>query len=144
MTISDSVFEENGAVYAGGALYVSYGFELSVERTLFRGNYAAAFGGGVYIDLDGQAVFKECNFTGGWGFNGGGGKKRRFLGGGGGREGGVHRAKKKIAHDDAIVDCPLVLVGAGHMGRFRGHRLTCYCCTGVWRYRVFYTMCAPK
>lgn len=78
VSISDSLFDNNLAS-SGGALYASYGFDFTVERTKFIDNGAYSFGGvamggAANLETDGSASFVGCNFTRGWGFHGGGGE----------------------------------------------------------------------
>lgn len=71
--ISDSLFQENWAPMGGG-VYASYGMDLFAERTVFHDN-VAEMGGSVDISgPSGNARFAECNFTGGFAYNGGGGE----------------------------------------------------------------------
>lgn len=79
ISIWNSLFEENFAPIGGG-MYVTSGFRLSVEQTSFVNNSAYVWhGGGASLDSEGEVMFRECNFTGGWGSNGGGGEKEELI-----------------------------------------------------------------
>lgn len=78
VSIADSVFEGNYA-WNGAGMFVSSGFQMTVDRTVFVDNVVprffgtVTFGGGAELSGDGDAVFSACNFTGNYAFNAGGG-----------------------------------------------------------------------
>ena len=62
-TITNCIFEENGALFGGGAYFFSTddGFNLTIENTEFTDNIANDFGGGVVVGNT-LATFDGCTF----------------------------------------------------------------------------------
>lgn len=63
--ITDSIFSKNEAKRGGGAIFIAYNNNgtTSISKTSFTENASSAFGGGIYLGINGKLEVSESEFT---------------------------------------------------------------------------------